>query len=94
MRALTTLVAVMAVLIVIATAAVVVGIAEKFGARHTGAVAGATIAVPRGARLEAVTSSDNRLILALLLADGSRQLLVIDLKAGRKLATIVLQPTP
>jgi hypothetical protein len=41
-----------------------------------------------------MTASPNRLILALALPDGGRQLLVIDLAKGVRLGTIELHPVP
>jgi hypothetical protein len=93
-RALTILVAVMTVLIVIATGAVVFGIAQKLGARRAASVASATVSIPAGARVEAMTATADRLVLALALPDGSRQVLVIDLATGRNVATIRLQQAP
>jgi hypothetical protein len=93
MRALRVLVIVMGVLILLMTGVVIAVIAARLAQTRREA-ASATIAVPAGARIEAMTGSADRVILALVLADGSRQLLVIDLEHGRKLATIVLRPAP
>jgi len=93
MRGLTAVVAVMTVLIVIATGAVIVGIAQKLRGRQA-AVASATVAIPSGARIEAMSGTADRLLLALVLADGSRQVLVVDLATGRNLSTIRLQASP
>ena len=97
MRALKVLVIVMGVLIVIGTTVVVATIADRIArGRHEapGGVASGAVAVPAGARVEAMTATGDRLILALALADGSRQLLVLDLAHARPLATIALRPTP
>ena len=96
MRALTVLVIVMGVLIVVTTGVVFAVIAGRLSHRaaEPAAIASGAVAIPRGARVEAMTAAADRLILDLVLADGSRQLLVIDLEHGRKLATIALTPTP
>src|SRR5215472_6939847 len=52
------------------------------------------IDIPRGARIEAMTAGPDRVILALLLPDGGRQLVVIDLARGARLGTIELRPVP
>jgi uncharacterized membrane protein len=93
MRSLRVLVIVMGVLILLMTGVVISVIAARLAQTRREA-ASATIAVPAGAHIEAMTSSADRVILALVLADGSRQLLVIDLEHGRKLATIQLRPAP
>jgi hypothetical protein len=50
--------------------------------------------VPAGARIEAMTASADRLVIDLLFADGTRQLLIIDLATGRRLGTIPLRTAP
>ena len=51
------------------------------------------IEIPRGARIEAMTTAPDRLILDLVLPDGGRQLVVLDLATGARLGTIELHPT-
>jgi hypothetical protein len=97
MRALNILVVVMGVLIVIGFAALIAGIAGKLSRDRPGASVerpfGATaIDIPPGARIEAMTASQNRLILELALPNGGRQLLVVDLATGARLGTITLRP--
>ena len=41
-----------------------------------------------------MTAGSDRLIIDLLLADGTRQLLVIDLATGQRLGTIPLRTAP
>ncbi len=98
MRALTAIVVTLGVLIVVTTGVVIAVIAGRLS-RHEAAAPPAapvsgTIAVPKGARVEAMTTAGDRVVLDLLLPDGSRQLLVIDLAHARKLATIALPPAP
>jgi hypothetical protein len=52
------------------------------------------IDLPAGARIEAMTAGPDRLVLDLLFADGTRQLLVLDLVTGRKLGAIPLRTAP
>ena len=49
------------------------------------------IDLPVGSRIEAMTAGPDRLVIDLLLADGTRQLLIIDLATGRRLGTIPLR---
>ncbi len=54
----------------------------------------APIDLPAGARIEAISTGPDRLVIDLLLADGSRQLVVIDLATGRRVGTIPLRTAP
>lgn len=60
--------------------------AEKrgFGTQH--------IALPEGAHLDDVTTSGNRMILKLRLADGSPRLIVVDLDSGATLGEFDFGP--
>jgi hypothetical protein len=97
MRALNILVVVMGVLIVIGFAALIAGIAGKLSRDRPGAsverpFAATAVDIPRGARIEAMTTAQNRLILELALPSGEYQLVVIDLATGDRLGTIALHP--
>jgi uncharacterized protein DUF6476 len=99
MRALKILVVVMGVMLIVGFAAliaVVAGRVSRGGLTPAGfrEFASAPIDIPQGARIEAMTAGADRLILALLLPDGGRQLVVIDLAKGARLGTIELRPTP
>lgn len=99
MRGLKILVVVMGVMLVVGFAALVVVIAGRVSrggpaATAAHAFAAPPIEIPRGARIEAMTAGPDRLILALALPDGERQLLVIDLGKGVRLGTIELHPAP
>jgi hypothetical protein len=50
--------------------------------------------MPAGARIEGTSVGADRIVLNLLLPDGSRQLLVLDLGSGRMLGTIPLRAIP
>ena len=99
MRALKTLVIVMGVMLVVGFAAliaVIAGRVSRGGPPATAArdFAAPPIDIPRGARIEAMTAGADRLILALVMPDGERQLVVIDLAKGVRLGTIELHPAP
>ena len=97
MRALKILVVVMGVMLVVGFGALVVVIAGRVSRGGPAATVAheftaAPIDIPRGARIEAMTAGPDRLILALVLPDGGRQLVVIDLAKGVRLGTIELHP--
>ena len=99
MRALKILVVVMGVILVVGFATLVALIAGRIsrgGSAATAAhgFAAAPIDIPGGARIEAMTAGPDRLILALALPEGGRQLVVIDLAKGVRLGTIELHPVP
>jgi hypothetical protein len=98
LRALKTVVVVMGVMLVVGFAALVVVVAGRMSHNEPSAAAGrpfpkaAAIEIPRGARVEAMTAAPNRLILDLVLPDGERQIVVLDLATGARLGTIELHP--
>ena len=99
MAALKTLVVVMGIMLVVGFAALIVVIAGRVS--HKTASPGsaqpytaAPIEIPLGARIEAMSTGADRLVLDLLLPDGSRELAVIDLASGRRLGTIPLRAAP
>ena len=99
MRTLKILVVVMGVMLVAGFAALVVVIAGRVSRGGPAATAAhgfdaPRIDIPRAARIEAMTAGPDRLILALALPEGGRQLVVIDLVKGVRLGTIELHPVP
>lgn len=52
------------------------------------------IDIPTGARVESMSAGQDRIVLDLVLADGGRQLLILDLASGRKLGTVPLRSAP
>jgi Family of unknown function (DUF6476) len=52
------------------------------------------IELPAGARIESMTAGSDRLVLDVLLADGTRQLVILDLATGRRIGTIPLRTAP
>jgi len=92
MRSLKILVVVMGVLLVGGTAALVAAIAVRLSQRGPAAAtfAAPPVALPNGARIEAMSTGPDRIVLNVLLVDGARELVVIDLHTGRQLGTIPL----
>ena len=98
MRALKVLVIVMGVMLVGGFAVLLAVIAGRVS-RAPAPIAARTFApppieIPRGARIEAMTAGSDRLVLGLVLPEGSRQLLVLDLATGARLGIIELHPAP
>jgi hypothetical protein len=86
----------MGVMLIAGFAALIVAIAARVSHRHSGAAADhafatAPVTIPHGARIEAMTATPDRLILDLVLPDGDRQLVVIDLSTGARLGSIELR---
>ena len=97
MRALKILVVVMGIMLVVGFAALIIAIAGRVSHRRPEAAANHPLAttpieIPRGARVEAMTAASDRLILDLVLPDGDRELVLIDLATGARLGTIELRP--
>ena len=99
LRALKILVVVMGVMLVVGFAALIIGIAGKVSHRSPPvadrhAPLSAALEIPRGARVEAMTTAQDRLILDLVLPDSARQIVLIDLATGARVGTIALHPGP
>jgi hypothetical protein len=98
-RALKVLVVAMGVMIVVGLATLVVVIAGRVSGGGRGTVssqplAAAPIELPRGARIETMSAGGDRLVIDLVLPDGNRQLVIIDLATGRSLGTVPLHTAP
>jgi len=94
MRGLKILVVAMGLLLVAGFAALVAAIGLKLSHRApppAAAFAAPPIALGPGARIERMSTGPDRIVVAVALADGTRQLLVIDLQTGRLLGTIPLR---
>jgi hypothetical protein len=50
----------------------------------------APIDLPKGAHVAAISTGTDRLVINVALADGSQELIVIDLATGRRLGTVPL----
>jgi hypothetical protein len=99
MRGLKILVVVMGIMLVVGFAVLVAVIAGRISRggpapNAARAFAAAAVDIPRGARIEAMTAVTDRLILGLVLPEGGRQLMIIDLATGTRLGTIELRASP
>ncbi|HEV2188351.1 MAG TPA: DUF6476 family protein [Stellaceae bacterium] len=97
MRGLKILVVVMGVMLVVGVAGLVVTIAMRLAHRAPSPAAvfsAPTIILPHGSTIETMTVGSDRIVLQVDLADGSVQLIVIDLATGKQLGTIPLQEQP
>jgi len=96
MRALKIIVVVMGVMLIGGFAILVAVIASRLGRGGNTArsFAATTIDIPHDARIEAMTAGTDRLVLDLVLPEGQRQLVVIDLGTGTRLGTIDLHTAP
>ncbi|HEX3884612.1 MAG TPA: DUF6476 family protein [Stellaceae bacterium] len=96
MRALKILVAVMGAMILAGVAVLGATVAGRMskGTPPAAAYAAAPVEIPAGAHVEAMSTGADRVVLALALADGTRQLVIVDLATGKKLGVIPLRPTP
>jgi Family of unknown function (DUF6476) len=97
MRGLKILVVIMGIMLVVgfvALIAVIAGRVTRGGSTPAGVrpFVGQAVEIPRGARIEAMTAAPDRLVLDLVLPEGGRQLLIIDLATGAPLGTIELRP--
>lgn len=93
MRGLKLLVIVMGVLLVGGFVALVVAIAERWSHRPPppgAAFTASPITLPHGAKIETMSTGPDRIVLQVDLADGSVELVVIDLASGRQLGLIPL----
>ena len=105
MRALRILVVVMGVMLVGGFIALIVSIVYMTKHKQSGApvaektaaaapYAAPPIELPAGARIEMIPAGSDRLVLHIMLPDGGRELLVLDLASGRRLGTIPLRVAP
>jgi hypothetical protein len=96
-RALKALVATMGVLLVAGVVVLVVAIALRLSPRPAPLPAAFTappLALPKGARIEAIGTGPDRIVVAVELPDGARQLIVLDLRSGRLVGTVPLHEGP
>jgi hypothetical protein len=96
MRALKVLVVVMGVLLIGGFAILVATIAGRLSRSGIAprSFAATAIDIPRDAHIGAIAAGTDRLILELVLPEGQRQLVVIDLATGARLGTINLRAPP
>jgi hypothetical protein len=95
-RGLKTLVVVMGVMLVAGVAILVVAIATRVSQTRPAVTpfAAPPLDLPAGARIETIGVGSDRLVVDIVLPDGNRQLLVIDLATGRRLGVIPLHTAP
>jgi hypothetical protein len=96
MRALKILVVAMGVMLIGGFALLVGVIAGRLsrGGNVPRSFAPTAIDIPRDARIEAMTAGADRLVLELVLPEGGRQLVIVDLATGARLGTIELRAAP
>jgi len=94
MRALKTLVVVMGIMLIGGCAALVAVIAGRLSHSSAPRSFATAIDIPRGARIEGMATGADRLVLDVVLPEGSRQLLVIDLTTGTRLGIVELRTIP
>ena len=96
MRALKVLVVVMGIMLIggfaVLLAAIIGRVPHRGSARHSSFAT--AIDIPRDARVEAMTTGSDRLVLDLLMPDNRRQLLIIDLSIGARVGIVELHPVP
>jgi uncharacterized protein DUF6476 len=93
------LVIIMGIMLVVGTAALIVAIAGRVSPKAASIAAAPPFAttpieIPPGSRIEAMSTGPDRLVLQVVLVDGTRELFVIDLATGRRLGTIPVRVAP
>jgi hypothetical protein len=91
MRGLKLLVVVMGVMLIAGVAALVATLAVRLSQHATPAFTAPPLALPKGAKIDAMSIGPDRIVLNIVLADGIRQLLVLDMRTGRLIGTIPLR---
>jgi hypothetical protein len=94
MRALKILVIVMGVMMIGGSAALVAVIVGRLPHKSAPPSFATAIEIPPGARIEAMAAGADRLVLDVVLPEGGRRLLVIDLTTGARLGIVELRTTP
>ncbi|HZU87850.1 MAG TPA: DUF6476 family protein [Stellaceae bacterium] len=100
MRGVTILAIVLGVMLVVGTTVLIAVIIARSIEPHPAPAsaarpyAAAPIAIPRGARIAAMTTEADRLVVELALPRGDWELVVIDLATGRHLGTVELRAAP
>ena len=99
LRGLKIFVVVMGVMLVVGFTALFALVAYRVSHRRPAAslaqpFAAPAIDIPRGARIEAMTTASDRLVLDLALPDGGRRIVILDLATGARRGTIELRATP
>jgi hypothetical protein len=94
LRALKVLVTVMGITLIAGIAVLVATIAARLSHRAPAlptAFTAPPASLPKGAKIETIGAGPDRIILDLLLSDGTRQLMILDAQTGRLIGTIPLR---
>ncbi|HVC55724.1 MAG TPA: DUF6476 family protein [Stellaceae bacterium] len=96
MRALKILVVVMGVIILAGFAALFIAVAGRMShprsaATPSGPAIAGPLELPAGAHIENMGVGADRLAVEIVLPDGNRQIVILDLASGRRLRTIPLR---
>ena len=98
LRLLKILVAVMGAMLVAGVVVLAVAIAARMAHRPPpppgAAFTAPPITLPHGASIERMSSGPDRIVLEILLADGSAELVVVDLATGRLVGMVPLKEAP
>jgi len=96
MRALKVLVVVMGVLLVAGIIALAFAVANRVNHPPSAPVAKGppidTVDLPSGARIVGAEASGDRLVVRIELAEGSQELIVVNLATGLPVSTVILRP--
>lgn len=84
----------MGVMLVAGVVALVAVVAVRLSYRVPAAFSAPAIELPKGAEIDSVSTGPDRIVLHLSLADGTRQLVIIDLATGRQVGVIPLRESP
>jgi hypothetical protein len=96
-RALKILVSVMGALLLAGVVVLAVAIASRLAHRAPpppAAFTASPITLPQGAKIERMSTGPDRIVLDVRLADGSTELVVIDLATGRLMGIVSLKEAP
>jgi uncharacterized protein DUF6476 len=94
LRSLKILVAVLGMLLVAGVVGLVVAISMRLSHQAAPPVAAFTappVTLPQGAKIEAVGAGPDRIVLDMVLLDGTRQLIILDATTGRQIGTVPLR---
>ena len=94
LQALKILVAVLGILLAAGVAGLIVAIGMRVSHRAAPPAAAFTappVTLPQGAKIEAVGAGPDRIVIDMVLLDGTRQLIVLDATTGHQIGTIPLR---
>jgi hypothetical protein len=98
MRGLRALIIVMGVMLVVGVSALIVTIGFRLSPHAPGGnpavFTASPVTLPHGAKIEMMSNGPDRIVLEVALADGSAELVVIDLVTGRLVGIVPLREAP